>query len=319
MSIFCPFCLTEHVGNECKQGEETKKVPQTYIKAIQKGVPIYPISVIGYTGCGKTTYLSSLIYTLYHKLPNEWISILALNQQTIKKIEEDYIPRLRHGNFPPPTAQFFEEPLILKLASPEKKFNIIPRKREVILVIYDTKGGTYDTVDTIKDNFPLIGLIPNLILLVDLYTLCTETTTTKISADMKLHSIINKLTLALDELHSPTKKKNLIICFTKTDRFWDLEGAKEDFGPLARRHSEPKFDLKRYCEEEICKASEDIQKDVVKKKYNNFFEVIDAHYGGYCFVASSNIGCKPDEKTNTFSDEYNPLRVVDPILWLLTL
>jgi hypothetical protein len=319
MSIFCPFCLTEHVGNKCDRGGETKKIPQAYIKAIQKGVPIYPISVIGYTGCGKTTYLSSLIYALYNKLPKEWISIFALNQETIKKIEEDYIPRLMRGNFPPPTAQFFEEPLILKLTIPEKKFNIIPCKRETILVMYDTKGGTYDTVDAIKDNFPLIGLIPNLILLVDLHCLCTETT---IPVDMKLHSIVNKLTLALGELHSTsdsaTKKKNLIICFTKTDKFWDLKGAKEDFGPLAHRPSEPQFDLRRYCEEEICKASNNIQKNVVEKKYNNFFEMINEHYGGYCFVASSNIGCKPDEKTNTFRGEYNPLRVVDPILWFLT-
>lgn len=314
MNIFCPYCLVEHEGNECKkEGGETKKLPQTYIKAIQRGALIYPIAVIGYKGCGKTTYLSSLIYALYHKLPHEWFSILALNQQTIDKIEKNYIPTLRRGNFPPPTARFFEEPLILKLTIPDK--NIIKYKREVILVIYDTMGGNYESVDTIKDNFPLIKLIPNLVVLTDLYSMCNEAT--EISADLKLHSLANKLTLALDELDAPMKKINLIVCFTKTDKFWDMKGAKEDFGPLSHRPSEPKTDLKSYSKEEIYKDSEDIQA-FIKKKYDNFFEVIDEHYGGYCFVASSNVGCKPDEQTNTFSN-YNPLRVVDPLLWLLTI
>lgn len=317
MSIFCPFCLTEHAGSECKKEEgTTNKIPKTYINAALKGVPIYPIAVIGYRGCGKTTYLSSLIYALYHKLPQEWISILALNQQTIKKIETDYIPVLRRGNFPPPTTKFFEEPLILKLTIPEKKINIIRAKREIILIIYDTMGETYDSVDTIKNKFPLISLIPNLVILVDLFSICTEAT--EISADMKLHSLVNRLTLALDELSAPTKKKNLIVCFTKTDKFWDLEEAEEDFGPLAYKPLEPKSDLKRYCKEELYRTSEDIQR-FIKKNYNNFFKALDENYGGYCFIASSNIGCKPNENINTFSGGYNPLGVVDPILWLLTI
>ena len=315
MSIFCPFCLTEHEGNECKKaGGETKKIPQTYIKAIQKGALIYPIAVIGYKGCGKTTYLSSLIYALYHKLPHEWFSILALNQQTIDKIEKNYIPTLRRGSFPPPTARFFEEPLILKLIIPEKRLNVIKSKREVILVIYDTMGGNYESVDTIKDNFSLIKLIPNLVVLADIHSMCTEAT--EISADMKLHGLANKLTLALDELGAPMKKKNLIVCFTKTDKFWDVQSAKEDFGPLSHMPLEPKSNLMNYGKE-IYKTSEDIQ-SFIKEEYHNFLEVIDEHYGGYCFVASSNVGCKPNEQTNTFSN-YNPLRVVDPLLWLLTL
>ena len=322
MSIFCPFCLVEHElegdkRNECKKGDKINTLPQTYIKAVQRGAAVYPIAVIGYTGCGKTTYLSSFIYALYHKLPREWFSILVLNQQTIDKIEKDYIPFLRRGNFPPQTARFFEEPLILKLTIPEKKLNVIKSKREVILVIYDTKGGNYDSVDTIKDNFPLIKLIPNLVLLADLYSMCTETI--EISADMKLHSLANKLTLALDELDAPMKKKNLIVCFTKTDKFWDMKGAKEDFGPLSHSPLEPKSDLKSYGKEEIYKASEAIQV-FIKEKYNNFFEVIDEHYGGYCFVASSNIGCcQVNDTGSTFCGEYSPLGVVDPLLWLLNI
>lgn len=316
MSIFCPFCLTEHEGTECKkEGSETKKIPKTYMKAIQGGALIYPIAVIGYKGCGKTTYLSSLIYALYQKLPHDWFSILVLNQQTIDKIEKNYIPTLRSGNFPPPTARFFEEPLILKLTIPDKKFNFIKSKREVILVIYDTMGGNYESVDTIKDNFPLIKLIPNLVVLADIHSMCTEAR--EISADMKLHSLANKLTLALDELDAPTKKKNLIVCFTKTDKFWDMKDAKKDFGPLSQKPLEPKSDLMSYGREEIYKTSEDIR-TFINKSYHNFLEVIDEHYGGYCFVASSNVGCKPDEQSNTFST-YNPLRVVDPLLWLLTI
>lgn len=328
MSIFCPFCLTEHDGNVCKKDDDTteRRIPQAYINDVSKGTPVYPIVTIGYTGCGKTTYLSSLIYSLYHRLPKKWISIRPLNQETIDKIESNYIPALQLGEFPPPTDKFFEEPLILRLTIYGKRsFAPFRAKKDIILVIYDTKGGTYQTVDIIKDNFPLIKQIPNLILLIDLYGIEKRTIDgPKISADMKLHSIVNKLTLALDELHAPTKKKNLIVCFTKTDEFWDSKDAEEDFGSIAKRPRELKCDMTIHCKKDLIKSSEDVL-GVIKERYNNFFEIIDDHFGGYCFVTSSNIGCKPTVKlidgkeVKTFAGmRYNPMGVVDPILWLLS-
>lgn len=317
MNIYCPYCLSRHSDTERMCPQTKKNIPTTYIKALKRGALIYPVSIIGYKGCGKTTYLSSLIYALYNKLPSDWLSIMVLNQSTLDKIEKNYIPTLRNGNFPPPTSKFFEEPLILKLAYFSVKYGFIKYKREAILILYDTMGGNYDSVDSIKENFPLIKNIPNIIVLVDLYSM--EFDDGKLPVGMKLHSLINKLTLALDDLGASAKGKNLIVNFTKIDKFWDNEKYKNSFGPLTEIPIDYNSEkgLISFSKDIIFKRSDSLS-DFIEKKYNNFFEIIDAEYGGYCFLTSSSVGSKPDEKTNTFT-HYNPLGVVDPILWLLSI
>jgi len=315
MNIFCPFCLSEHSDSNRKCSKTGKEIPLSYVKALQRGALIYPIAVIGYKGCGKTTYLSSLVYALYNKLPNDWISLLVLNQSTLDKIEKSYIPTLKKGFFPPPTSKFFEEPLIIKVSYSLTRYGLLESKREAILILYDTMGGNYDSVDSIKDNFPLIKNIPNIIVLVDLYSMQFSTDT--IPAGMKLHSLINKLTLALDELESSGKDKNLIVNFTKVDRFWNMAKDKEDFEPLTQLP--PDYDsevsLASFYKRVILEKSSSLSQ-FIKKRYNNFFEIIDHEYGGYCFLTSSSVGSKPNEEDNTFQ-VYNPLGVVDPLLWML--
>lgn len=315
MGIFCPFCLSEHSDSNRKCLQTGKEIPQSYEKALQRGALIYPIAVIGYKGCGKTTYLSSLIYALYNKLPNDWISLLVLNQSTLDKIEKSYIPTLRKGFFPPPTSKFFEEPLIIKVNYSLTKLGLLKLKREAILIFYDTMGGNYDSVDSIKDNFPLIKNIPNIIVLVDLYSM--HFSSDGIPADMKLHSLINKLTLALDELGSSSKEKNLIVNFTKIDRFWDMGKDKEDFELLTQLPSDYDSEMSfiRFYKKVILERNYSLFR-FIKRKYNNFFEIIDNEYGGYSFFTSSSVGSKPSEKDNTFQ-VYNPLGVVDPLLWML--
>lgn len=311
MDIFCPFCLSVH-NESCS--ETKRKIPQTYVKACERGALIYPIAVIGYTGCGKTTYLSSLVYALYNKLPSDWISLLVLNQSTLDKIEKSYIPTLKKGFFPPPTSKFFEEPLIIKVNYSLTKYGFLTSKREAILILYDTMGGNYDSVDSIKDNFPLIKDIPNVIVLIDLYSMHFDTD--GIPADMKLHGLINKLTLALDELESSGKEKNLIVNFTKIDRFWDMARDEEDLKALTQLTCDydSGMSLISFYKSVIVEKSNSLSQ-FIKKRYGNFFEIICNEYGGYCFITSSSVGSKPDEK-NTFR-VYNPIGVVDPILWLL--
>ncbi|MCX7833206.1 MAG: hypothetical protein N2490_03235 [Ignavibacteria bacterium] len=315
MNIFCPFCLNEHPDVDKKCSDTGKAIPQTYINAFKRGALIFPVAVIGYKGCGKTTYLSSLVYALYNKLPTKWLSIMILNQSTLDRIEREYIPTLRNGNFPPPTSKFFEEPLILKLSYSMTKFSFFETKREAILILYDTMGGNYDRVDTIKENFPLIKNIPNIIVLIDLYSM--ELERNKIPVDMKLHSLVNKLYLALDDLDSSAKEKNIIVNFTKIDKFWNMNKNHDDFKPLTEEPMEYTKDMTLYgFYKNVIEKRSEVLSNFVKEKYSNFFEIIDQEYGGYCFITSSSVGTKPNEETNTFS-HYNPLGVVDPLLWLL--
>ncbi len=312
-SIICPFCLTEHSNEKCNQFN--KDIPRSYIKSIKEGALVCPVAVIGYKGCGKTTFLSSLIYTLYNRLPQNWVSLFAVNQSTLDKIEETYIPILLDGHFPPPTSKFFEEPLILNLKFNISKYGLFTEKKEVIVTLFDTMGGNYDSVDKILNNFPLIKLVPNIIVLIDLYSM--HNSKEKLPIDMKLTSLINKLKLALDELDVSSSDKNLLVIFTKSDIFWYDEVFKNDFGPIAQKPLDysSSSSLSSFINEAEIRSN--LIGKFLKKKYNNFYEIIVDNFGGYFFIAASSVGSKINPKLNSF-EQFNPLGVVDPLLWLIT-
>ena len=324
MSRLCPFCLLEHDGTECNQGKISLKIPRPYINAVDRRVPVYPLVFIGYKGCGKTTFLSSLIYSI-NNLPDSWFSLRPLNQSTISKIEELYIETLKKGRFPRPTEGFIEEPLLLELTYRSYSLWELLRNptRRAILVIYDTMGGAFDQVDSIASQLPIIKNTSNLVLLVDLSTFDLSKDNQFI--DQTLLNLATKMALALEELGSDPRSKNLVVCFTKTDEFWDLNGVGGGFGPLAELPLDTTGHKKNFYRNNIISSSRSIQ-TYLREHYRRFHDFVTENYEGYLFVRSSNIGCKTsDEVVNdatvkTFSgDSYNPRGVIDPILWLLSL
>lgn len=319
MSILCPFCLEEHERKECEieyketGTKKTMTIPQEYINSVIKGVPVYPITVVGYTGCGKTAFLSSFIYSLYNQIPPDW-DRLCLDQRTISKIRDEYIKIMTEkGEFPPPTKDFFEEPLLVKVTFP-KKGAIRQVKKNAILVMYDVKGETYNEVDYVIKNFPLISKIPNFLLLVDLFKTYKESGGAAL--DMLLYSLVNQLYIALIEMKANPKTKNIVICFSKTDKLRKLEG---DFGQLSRKLSVSGYDFEKDSNEGIINTSKEIEK-FVKEKWKNSYGIITGYFGGYLFVSSSAVGEPPVVINDKEKIEvYDPMRVIDPLLWLLTI
>ena len=308
MEILCPFCLKEHSGSECKrEGKDTKRIPQSYIKMVSRGIPVYPIVVIGYKGCGKTTFLCSFIYSLFE---SHFFHIEPLDQETINRIRKDYYPTLvDRKTFLPPTSaeRVFEEPLLLELHINQKKRFGFPSK-EIILLMYDVSGETYDEINNVVVKLPFIAQIPNLILLIDLYSMYIKH---RDKVEIELQGLVSTIKRALDELDSSPKKKNAIVCFTKSDECWGKDG----FGPLSKQDTLlENFD--EYCKSMVDKS--DIIEGFLKKNrlYDDFYKSIVKDFGGWFFIDTSSVGGRINHEKNTF-DKFSPYRVIDPILWLL--
>lgn len=311
MEILCPYCLKEHSENVCKrEGKDPKKIPQSYIKKVSKGVPVYPIVVIGYKGCGKTTYLCSLIYSLFK---STFFHVEPLDQETINRVRHDYFPTLfDKKTFLPPTSaeRVFEEPLLLEVHLNQKKgFGFYVKNREVILLIYDVSGETYKGISNVVNKLPFIAQIPNLILLIDLYAMYSEHLD---KLEIELQGIVSTVKRALDELESPLKRKNALVCFTKSDDCWGKDG----FGPLKERDKTLSNDLELYMKNMINRSNK-IESFLAENSiYDDFYKSIDKDFGGMFFIDTSSVGGKVNHEKNTF-DTIEPYRVIDPILWLL--
>jgi len=309
MEILCPFCLKEHSGNECKQeGKDPKRIPQSYIKMVSRGVPVYPIVVIGYKGCGKTTFLCSFIYSLFD---SHFFHIEPLNQETINRIRHDYYPTLvDRKTFLPPTSaeRVFEEPLLVELNIKQNKRFGFTGNKEIILLMYDVSGETYNEINNVVTKLPFIARIPNLILLIDLYSMYIKHLD---KLEIELQGIVSTIKRALDELNSPPKTKNAIVCFTKSDECWDKEG----FGLLAKRDTLPD-NFEEYTKN-MARRSDEIEELLKKNKlYDDFYRSIVKDFGSWFFIDTSSVGGKVNHTTNTFGP-FSPYRVIDPILWLL--
>ncbi len=314
MNILCPYCLEdkEHKDNKCgyweRWGRSDLRIPQSYINLVSKGIPVYPVVVVGYTTCGKTTYLCSLINELFE---SKFFHIEALNQDTISTIRNRYLDTLRNQRrFLEPTleARVLEDPLLIKLEIFQKSWFGLSRSKKLILILYDVSGGTYRDINTIIERFPLISKIPNLIILIDLYGIYTKYPN---MFEAELQALITTVKNALEELGSSLEHKNAIICFTKADEIW----GKENFGPLSEKDKLPIDDLNEYYINMIERAKK--IEDYLSKNssYDDFYRSVMA-FGGYFFISCSSVGGRVDHKTNTF-DVFNPYRVIDPLLWLI--
>ena len=311
MSIFCPFCLSEHYNNTCKVKDNEIEIPEEYIDYTNnEGIPVYPITVVGYSTCGKTAYLTSLIESFFDSTLSEWMTHRWLNQESITDFLKNRDTIHKDKRFPSLSSNLSRIPLLAKISFSRNGLLRKKVEKNAILVIYDVEGESYNDIKSIKTKFPLIAQIPNLILLVDLFFIYkNEGSGTDL--DVFLHTLVNQLINALKGLKAEPKSKNIVICFTKMDIECDIEknsntDNKHAFEELHLNQDESKlsgYDFEKNSNEGIIKMSKKIE-DFIRKKWTSSYRIITDNFGGYLFVSSSNVGNPPVmERYSDFSIE----------------
>jgi len=233
MKSLCPFCMKVHDLAFCKENDQ--EIPAAYTDALKKRQPVFYIFTIGYSGHGKTCFLSSLFFSLYHHVARVWngFSFLGLNQDTLDKLHKSHVSVLEDLKLPAKTPIMFPAPLLLKAQRIPMKRDVHSRRytqEEAVFVFYDVGGGTFDVDKKIEENLPIIKNMHTLLFLIDLPGLLRESNTASFqTCERKIHALLNVIYNTIRKL-GQEKQKQLILCFTKADLMINNEPC---YGPLA--------------------------------------------------------------------------------------
>ena len=324
--MLCPFCMQQHSTSTTVCPEKGTKIPAVYIEDVKRGVPVVVMLTIGYSGHGKTCFLSSFFHSLYHDSVSEkWpgFSFIGLTMETLNRIHHEYVNILDHGHLPPKTPIMFPTPLILKFQQMPLKVRSFFKKyikrlemerSELIVIFYDIGGGTFDVDEKIKRNIPVLKEINTFIFLISLPQIIKEAQTGT-SVVQAMHKLLNTIVLAVTDL-GQKQEKDILICFTMGDAMWD----KEDllYGPLSMRflHFMPySNDFQEYFTSLVCDSH--IIEEHVQTEYTPFYNALKNNFRTVRFTSISSLGSHPTEDGKIMN--LSPTNVFDPLLTLLEL
>lgn len=324
-TITCPYCLRQHTvptpdataaTTSCPSA--SGEIPKAFIRDQMDGCKTTSLLFIGYGAHGKTTYLSSFLYSLYEGEPvAKWEGFcpLPLQEQMRIRIKNEYLAALRNGSEVARSESFSRTSLIIELNHVPLGTKVGPitlgyhAESKVVLNLYDIGGEVYEMESKIREKLDIIAGLRHLVLLVDPTELRARAGRESSTPSQLLQSLLAALCNVIDELDQ-RKSKDLIVCFTKADLMW----GDPDFGPLAVRDSTPFPTLETmpdYVRELDVRSKEIAQ--FAKREYGVFHNTVQAYFKNSAYCAVSALGSQPVDKQ---IPEYRPYRVIDPLLWL---
>jgi len=283
------------------------------------------VSLIGVSGVGKTHYVTLLLKQALNNLNRYGISVRRLGEQTFKRLDENYDKYLTAENpsvIPRTvTAQANTEiryPWIISLD--RKRRSLFSQSfKSIYLVIYDAAGEDFLSADLIHTNVASISESDGWIFLLD--PLQFPGLRNRLPPD-QLPDAVSDQSAAIERAYNYVReatkakivKKPVAMTMTKIDV---LEPNREDFGLPARifRHRE-NTDPTKMHEKDITDGDGIIRSLVTKYMDGNFITQTDTYFKIGRFFGVSALGSSPQE--GMIVNELMPLRLEDPILWLLT-
>lgn len=322
--LLCPFCMKEHQYSVLECPEKHVRIPFVYIEDAKRGVPIVVMLTIGYSGHGKTCFLSSFFHTLYRgNLADIWpgFSFIGLTMDTLNTIHHEYVNILDGGHLPPKTPIMFPTPLILKFQKFPLKVNNFFKKffhrmtiapDELICIFYDIGGGTFEVDEKIRNNIPVLVEVNTLVFLVSL-PMVLDAAQSQVAAVQQLHKLLNTIVLAIGKI-GQQKKKDLVICFTMGDEMWNCGDNRYGQLSIPIHHAIPTADAVPGYFSEL-QYDSDLVRQHVQESFRPFFNAIVNNFRSVRFTTISALGNQP-----TAAGEIRhlaPTNIFDPFLALL--
>lgn len=308
--MICPFCLHSHDDTTTKCPNKETVISPEYIRNVKRGIPCVPFFLIGYRGHGKTCFLSSLFYSMKNIIPKKWSSSRApLDQETLNRIEKDYVEPLEKGLVPQATGSMFPIPFVLKLQKmPLTRRRLfkspIIEEGEVNFIFYDIGGEVSKVAEEIKEKLPMINEVKTVTFLINL----PWTIEGKVEDPMGTMAENIFLTMG-----GNTKGKNAIVCFSSAHLMWNN---KDIYGALSTKISYddiPSFDeLPIYFKKS--KEHSNKIKEHIRENYSHFHNFLNNNFKSVYFTTLSPLG---SEAKNGEIHYLAPWNIINPILWLL--
>ncbi|MGB9182223.1 MAG: SUMF1/EgtB/PvdO family nonheme iron enzyme, partial [Pyrinomonadaceae bacterium] len=332
--MICPYCLEDVPANtqqhaECKINK-VKKYPLFYTRFHGGEGASEPIilSVVGFSGHGKTVYLCALFDFLDNRLSHIWPKFYnhVLDQDSLSRLNENRA-KLRKGELPERTRQSFPRPGIFRLTNMPhvQGSNGMPPLDDTTVLIYDPPGEAFDNESKIVDWASFVKRSSCVLFLVDVTTLGDSI------AD-KMAELLDTYLLSMELMGIEKGSQHLIVVYTKSD---DMKVSVPEFSSYLEK--EPK--LKDYLSEEqpetLANPRAHLNRlehisDLLEKftwselNASKFINVAKDWFVSVSYTAVSSLGGAPEEYINEAGEKegrlpfkMSPRSVADPLLYVL--
>lgn len=307
----CPYCVN-NITPQLKQKENRSIYECTSCKReIHRDIvediktPQTSIGLIGYTGHGKTVYITSLFYVLKFFQSN-WSGYhyLCLDNEANTMVYE----RVRHfeenAELPPGTPINFPHPHLISYSN-------LPYFGDVRLTYYDVGGQVYENPASISDQGRFVAHADTIFFLLSI----TEfgplwTSEIQKRLDIYVNAVKNSMRVETKQ------NQNLVVVLTKSDLILpDLPETLQKFltdGDYTQYH-----DL-RAALAGMKTASKQIRQWLMEKQAGGFINLAESNFRRveYCVVSAT--GSAPVQgRLASKLNPKDPRRMLDPLLWAL--
>jgi sarcosine oxidase delta subunit len=314
----CPYCFRELKIKIQKKGSRHLYYCSRCESEIHRAYVDYPhtpftrIGMVGYTGHGKTVYITSLFYQL-QALDAYWDNYYF---ETLDDFTHDImfekVFELKKGNLFSGTPINFPEPAFIR-------FNNMPTLNTQIVSMYDIGGGVFDNLDLMTQKgrylahsdtiFFIMSLIED-----DIYDDWNMRTMKLL--DRYIHVVYSRFGANL------SKKQNIVFVFTKSDELAKAEGERElnyEVADYFKNGTIEQFGhVDSYSFDQIRNNSANIETWLRSNGCNGFINLANNHFRSVSFVLTSSLGDAPvKNKLLKKIAPTDPKCVLDPFLWAL--
>ena len=307
--ILCPYCITiVEKGSVCSNCKEP--LHKLYQKYSHAGNQPELISVVGFSGHGKTVYLASLLYALTFDVPKSWADYFrrSLDENGVALLQRN-MDILQKGNLPDSTRMNFPKPNVQHL-------NYMPRYSSKVIALYDPAGETFESESRIQKYGKFITYSRAVLFLISLSDL-------KQPYGQEMHRLLEMYTLGLTTLNGNSRRQHLVVVFTKADAFVDetFRANPEMAAYLASDDAQKIGDLSTYLSK--LQSISDTLEHALRSQLNaaNFVGLAEDSFKSVSYTIVSALGSPPDYDPQagvaTLSVGIQPRRVIDPLLWVL--
>lgn len=304
--MLCPYCISNIAGDAAKCAKCGREIPPLYRQYYPKGTfskPPIIMSAVGFSAHGKTIYFASLLHVINSELTKVWPGFYrqAIDHEAVETVRHN-LQLLEQGKLPDSTPKNFPQPNVHRLVK-------VPGKGDRLLVIYDASGESFNEAQQMERFASYLTQARSVMFLVSLNDL-------EEPLDDDIHRLLNIYVQGMARLKAKARDQHLIVVYTKADT---LRDRFRDYPDIVQHLSSSNYtelgNLDRYTQKLklVSETLEDYTNNVLGAR--GFTHMAHDSFKSVAFCAVSSLGSAPEG--GRLKDKMTPIRVVDPLMWML--
>ncbi len=292
MIYYCSYCKSE--------------VPRVYLES--DAIPATKIGMIGYSGHGKTTYKTALLYLLksIHPYWNDFF-FETLDDDSHKAMYYD-VDEFEKGKFPAATRAVFPRPAFILL-------NHTPFFNSRYISLFDTGGQLFENLELMTRKgryFTQVNVI--------FFFISLNENEIKENWNLKIMKLLDRYIHVVYSRYGTKTAKYQDIAFilTKSDQLLNLEGEQKLPDQLTDYYTQGTIEKYRQINtglfEAIIQNSKGIEAWLRANNCNSFINYARNHFRNISFMLTS--AANDSIAGNRFAPD-GPKCILDPLLWAM--